>query len=137
MLNGSFWAIKQTFQKVFSPSLIENLTVFSKQKDNEQHSFLVQLCGYAHSCAYTPYYSSVGILHRLFLLGFCQNLRLDERKVSSTLSLFIITAHSGLVGKKKQTYYEVRKIPLVNDQSFEGLILFRIVRNCGNLLLGT
>ena len=37
-------------ESVFALSLTENVEVFKKQRDNEQHSFLFRLCGKGMLC---------------------------------------------------------------------------------------
>ena len=90
----SFGTIRRAIhiESVFALSESENVAVFKRIKDNEQHSFLFRLCGQGG-----PHiYSSVGYCI-VYLIRVRHNLQIDRRN-NLTLSLFYIDSAMGLGG---------------------------------------
>ena len=82
-------------ESVFALSESENVAVFKRIKDNEQHSFLFRLCGKGILYPAIPHiYSSVGYCI-VYLIRVSHNLLLDKRN-NLTLSLFYIDSTMGL-----------------------------------------
>ena len=66
--------------KVFSHCLYNEIWQFQKEK--RQRMTLISCLDYGKGyvqCSHTPYLLKCGVLHRLFSLGFCQNLVVDKR----------------------------------------------------------
>ena len=83
----SFGTIRRTIhiESVFALSESENVAVFKRIKDNEQHSFLFRLCGQEVLYPGIPHiYSSVGYCI-VYLIRVRHNLQIDRRN-SLTLS---------------------------------------------------
>ena len=58
---GEIWETIHIDESVFALSSLENVAVFKRIKDNEQHSFLFRLCGKGLLYPAIPHiYSSVG-----------------------------------------------------------------------------
>ena len=68
----------------------------------------VYWCNWHFRC---PIPANTGVGYCLFVFGSFHNLRSDKL-IGLTLSLFIITAHSGLVGKQK-TYFIMKRLFLL------------------------
>ena len=85
---------------------------FSKLKDGEQHSFLVQLCVTMHlSCAY-PILSKCGALYRLFQFRSFHNLHFDRRIQLHTFCLRILTTAQELCEERqnKQNHIAMKRL---------------------------
>ena len=77
----SFGTIRRTIhiESVFALSESENVAVFKRIKDNEQHSFLFRLCGQEVLYPVIPHiYSSVGYCI-VYLIQVRHNLQIDRR----------------------------------------------------------
>ena len=93
----SLGAIRWTLhtESVFALSESENVAVFKRIKDNEQHSFLFRLCGKGFVCPAIPHiYSSVGYCI-VYLIRVSHNLQIDRR---NNLTLSFCTNPSFEVG---------------------------------------
>ena len=96
----SFGTIRRTIhiESVFALSESENVAVFKRIKDNEQHSFLFRLCGQEVMYPGIPHiYSSVGYCI-VYLIRVRHNLQIGRRN-NLTLSLFYMDSATGLGGK--------------------------------------
>ena len=77
----SFGTIRRAIhiESVFALSESENVAVFKRIKDNEQHSFLFRLCGQEVLYPVIPHiYSSVGYCI-VYLIRVRHNLQIDRR----------------------------------------------------------
>ena len=95
----SFGTIRRAIhiESVFALSESENVAVFKRIMDNEQHSFLFRLCGQEVLYPVIPHiYSSVGYCI-VYLIRVRHNLQIDRRN-NLTLSLFYIDSTMGLGG---------------------------------------
>ena len=85
----SFGTIRRAIhiESVFALSESENVAVFKRIKDNEQHSFLFRLCGQEVLYPVIPHiYSSVGYCI-VYLIRVRHNLQIDRRN-NLTLSFY-------------------------------------------------
>ena len=93
----SFGTIRRAIhiESVFALSESENVAVFKRIKDNEQHSFLFRLCGQEVLYPVIPHiYSSVGYCI-VYLIRVRHNLQIDRR---NNLTLSFCTNPSFEVG---------------------------------------
>ena len=91
-----FRTVRIHIESVFALSESENVAVFKRIKDNEQHSFLFRLCGQEVMYPGIPHiYSSVGYCI-VYLIRVRHNLQIDRRN-NLTLSLFYMDSATGLV----------------------------------------
>ncbi len=85
----------------FGTSLLENLTVFHKQEDRRTALILVGILGTLGVSVEYPA-TGCGVLHRLFLLGFCQNLLTDRRDSTPHFLFFIYNLNFRREGSMRQ-----------------------------------
>lgn len=82
-------------ESVFALSLQRNLTVSKREKTTNDTHFLFRLWQGRVLRTHIPYLSKCGVLHRLFSLGFCQNLVVDKRNQLHTSWLIMVLVGTG------------------------------------------